>query len=140
MNPYRNYRQSGPAAGSTRIELLLSLYDGALERLDQAETALKAGNPQGAVPHLIKAQLIVSALASGVRTGINEEMATNMLRLYEFVVRQLATPDIQKIIDARMVLNNLRAGFDAIRDEAIQLERTGQIPPAEQMQLILTSA
>ncbi len=140
MNPYRGYRKSGHSTGWTRIEMLLALYNGALERLDQAEAALKTGNKKTAIPLMARTQLIVSALAAGVRPGPNQEMTTNMLRLYDFVVRQLTEPELQRIIDARKILRNLRQGFEAIREEANHLERTGQIPPAEQMQLILTTA
>jgi flagellar biosynthetic protein FliS len=140
MNPYRGYRKPGTSTGWTRIEMLLALYDGALERLDLAEAALKAGDKKNAIPLMARTQLIVSALAAGVRPGVNEEMSTNMLRLYDFVVRQLTEPELQRIVDARKILRNLRQGFEAIREEANLLERTGQIPPVEQMQLILTNA
>jgi flagellar biosynthetic protein FliS len=140
MNPYRSYRRPEPSTGWTRIDLLLALYDGALERLDKAEAALRAGDQATAVPLLARAQLIVTALASGVRVDVNEEMGTNMLRLYDFVVRELAVPQVERIGNARKVLRDLREGFEAIREEANDLERKGQIQTADQLQLVQATA
>ena len=66
MLAYQKYRQDEPT-GWTRIDLLLALYDKALERLDRAEQALRANDTATALPQLAKTQLIVTELAAGVR-------------------------------------------------------------------------
>ena len=128
------------ASGWTRIDLLLALYDGALERLDKAEVALRDGNVSDALPLLTRVQLIVSAMASGVRPDVNEEMATNMLRLYEYVSHELSQPRVEGIVNARKILRTLREGFEAIRDEANDLERSGRLPTADRLQMVLATA
>lgn len=140
MNPYRAYRRPGPSSGWTRIDLLLALYDGALERLDKAEAVLKEGNTAAAVPLLSRTQLIVNALAGGVRPGVNDEMTTNILRLYDFVVRELCEPRLEAVASARKVLATLREGFESIRNEANELERAGRLQSAEQLQMVLATA
>jgi flagellin-specific chaperone FliS len=54
MNPYRRYQQSEPETGWTRIDLLLALYDKALERLDKAEAGLRTGDRTGAQTQLLR--------------------------------------------------------------------------------------
>lgn len=140
MNPYLNYKRNEPSTGWTRIDLLLALYDGALERLDKAEVALRTGNRLTAVPQLARTQLIVAELVAGVRLEGNEEAGTSILHLYEFVTHQLRQPRIEGIVNARKVLRTLREGFEGIRAEANELERTGQFPSADRLQMVHATA
>ena len=141
MNPYQAYRKnSDQSTGWTRIELLLALFDKALLRLDQAETELRAGETMRAVPLIAKAQLAVSTLSGGVRAGPGNELGVNMLRLYEFVVRELSEPKVEKIESARNVLKTLRQGFEAIRAEANALERSGQLQSGDRLHQVHVTA
>lgn len=140
MLAYRTYQAAEPTSGWTRIELLLALYDKALERLDTALRALDAGDTSAAVSQMAKTQLIVSELAAGVRVEVNPEANTNMLRLYEYVTHELTKPDPRHIGNARKVLATLREGFEAIRAEANELERSGQLAKADNLQIVLTTA
>lgn len=141
MNPYRQYRKPEPTAGWTRIDLLLALFDGALARLDKAEAALVAGDPTAALPLLVKAQLILAELAAGVRLdGGNEETGTNLLRLYEYATHELRQPRLDGVRRARGVISTVRAGFEAIRDEAAELERTGRLQSADRLQMVMATA
>ena len=120
----------------TRIDLLLTLYDKALERLANAEDSLRMGDAPGATAHLIKTQLILNGLASGVKLDMEPERGANMLRLYEFAANELRIPRAEGIANARKILRTLREGFEAIRAEANELERNGTIPAAESLPLI----
>lgn len=140
MNTYRAYRKPDQSTGWTRIDLLLAVYDKALLRLDQAETALKAGQTAVAIPLIAKAQIAVCTLAGGVRAGVGNELGVNMLRLYDFVVRELTEPRVDKIESARKILKNLRQGFETIRGEANALERSGRLTPGDQLHLIHATA
>ena len=96
--------------------------------------------PATAIPQIAKTQLIVNELASGVRVEINPEANTNMLRLYEFVVTELSKPRVEGIANARKVLRTLREGFEGIRAEANELERTGKVPALDQLKMVHTTA
>jgi len=130
MTPHAAYRARATTA-VPRIDLLLSLYSGAIERIDAARAATKAGQANLATAKLARAQLLVSELAAGVRPDIEPEVNVPILRLLEFVVAQLAAPADAGLASAIKVLSSLRDGFRGIRNEALELERTGQIPPAE---------
>lgn len=140
MNPYSKYRQPEPATGMTRIEVLLAMFDGAIARLEKAEMALTNGDVPVATPYLAKAQLILSELAAGVRFDVDEEMAFNMLRLYEYAVHEIKTPRLQNVRNAIKVLGILREGFEAIKEEAIQLEKSGQLVASNRLQMVLATA
>lgn len=140
MNAYQKYRRPDEPTGWTRMDMLLALYDKALERLDRAEAAIRANDPTTAVPQLAKTQLIVTELAAGVRVEVNPEANTAILRLYEFIAHELAHATIEGIENARKILRTLREGFEAIRVEANELERSGQLPAADQVMMILATA
>jgi flagellar protein FliS len=139
MNPYQKYRRHEPT-GWTRIDMLLALYDKALENLNRAEAALRANDSTTAISLLAKTQLIVTGLAAGIRIDVNPEVNTNMLRLYEFVVNELIKTSVEAITSARKVLGTLREGFETVRDEANELERTGRLPGADQLRMVLATA
>ena len=140
MNPYQAYRRQDDLAGTSRIDLLLALYDGAIARLTKAEMALTNGDAPVAAPYLAKAQLIVSELAAGVRPEVDEAMGTNVLRLYEFVVNHLRTPRLANVRTAKGLLTTLREGFEAVREEANRLEQSGELAAAERVQMVLETA
>lgn len=134
------YRRNEPSTGWTRIDLLLALYDGAVSRLDRAEEALRKGDVVSALPLISRTQLIVSEMAAGVRVDVDEEMGTNILRLYDYVVHELREPKLENIRNARKILLVLKEGFESIRVEANELERSGQLQAAENLCLVHTSA
>jgi flagellar secretion chaperone FliS len=130
MNPLAAYKQASITT-ATRIDLLLALYDGAIERIAVAMNCLRDGQPSAAFEHIARAQLIVSGITTGIRTDIAPQLGVSILRLLEFVVYQLAQNNLDGLSAALNVMNNLREGFNTIRPEAIQLERSGQIPPVD---------
>ena len=140
MNPYQKYRRLDEAVHQTRMDSLLALLDKVLARLDKAEAAFRAGNTTAAVPEISKAQLIVVALATGVRAHVNTEINMSILRLYEFAVRNLTTPSLEGIATARTAIRTIRNGFEPLRDEANALERAGTIPPLDRIQMVLATA
>src|SRR6266542_3403007 len=109
-----------------RIDLILALYRKALEKIQQARQALAEERNTAARAHLGKAQLIVSALASGL-AGNTEEMAVNFLRLYEFATDRLARGGMDDLDAAHQVLQTLLEGFEAARAQAVTLEADGTL-------------
>src|SRR5262245_47068070 len=129
MNAYHAYQQNS-APAYTRIDMLLALFSGAIERMEAAADALRRNNPFPALSLLAKAQLIVAELASGVNPEAGE-VSINLLRLYEFVSHCISTRQPEQLDAAVRVLCSLKQGFDAIRDEAVELERQGAIPAVD---------
>jgi flagellin-specific chaperone FliS len=127
MLPYRAYQQQRDGT-TTRIDLLLGLFEKALARLDRAEAALGRSDLFAARTALAECQIMVSALAAG-SLGRSDEMSLNFVRLYEFVTHRLQEARVENIHDARRILASMRDTFEAIRPEALRLEREGALPP-----------
>ncbi len=128
MNPYAKYQQLTPSW--TRIDMLLALYDGAVERCEQALAALERPDPAAARKLLVKTRLIVMGLASGV-VADGDPLTTNLLRLYDFAQHMLGQGGVEDVRRALKVLCILREGFQKVRPEAVALERGGSIPPID---------
>lgn len=127
MNPYTSYqRQTTPAW--TRVDMLLALFDGGIERCEQAVAALERSDSRTAKQLLVKARLIVLGLASGVAVD-GDPVTTTFLQLYEFAQHALSQGSVEDVRGALNVLRILREGFQKIRSEAADLERSGLIPP-----------
>jgi flagellin-specific chaperone FliS len=127
MKAHQAYRQQ-PVALS-RIDLILTLYDGALERLAQAR-ALRDERPDEARQLLQRVQLIIGGIAAGMDPTAGDAIA-NFYRLYEFIVHSVAEGTEDNLRGAQEVLQSLRDGFEAVRDHAMDLERRGEIPPLD---------
>ena len=140
MNPYQAYSKQRQSSGWTRIDLLLSLYDGAVDRIARAEKLLDRGERAVALPLLSRAQMIVSEIAAGVRVDLDEENGPNLLRLFEFVIHKLAQATAQAASEANQILKTLQEGFMAIRDESRMLERRGELPSAEVLRTVHATA
>lgn len=127
MNPYATYQQQTTPSW-TRIDMLLALFDGGVERCEQALAALERQDERAAQQLLVKARLIVMGLASGV-VADGDPVTTTMLQLYEYAQHALGLGSAEDVRGALNVLRILREGFQKIRDEANDLERRGLIPP-----------
>jgi flagellar biosynthetic protein FliS len=138
MNALRAY-QTNSAPACTRIDVLLALFEGAIERLQAAAAMMRQNNPFPAMSLLAKAQLIVAELASGVNPDAGE-VSVNLLRLYEFVSYSITTRRPGQLDAAVRVLCSLKQGFDTIRDEAVELERKGAIPAVDVSHLVQMTA
>lgn len=138
MNPLQIYQQQ-QACNATRIEMLLGLYDKAIQNLTLAHQALKRGNLSAATPLVLQAQMIVYALANGVDLQYGE-ISQNMLRLYEFVLHRLGSGESQNIGDALHVLTILREGFREIEPKAKAMELSGKLPRPQSVPALQMSA
>ncbi len=129
MNPIVSYQQQ-PAPTWPRIDALLALFDAAIERTAQTLDALGGPDPIAAAILRTKARLLVLGLWSGVDIQ-RGELATNLVKLYEFAAYALAEGTEKEIRAALSVLQTIRDGYGGIRDEAVALENDGAIPPLD---------
>jgi len=138
MNPYRAYQQNR-AAGQTRIDIILSLYDQVIGRVQKAIAATDRHDPAAVKHQLAACSLGVGGLANALSTN-GGEMAVNFLRLYDFVVRCLEEGTASRLKAALDTLQTLRDGFATIRPQAVEMERAGEIPPLDLVSSFQTKA
>jgi flagellin-specific chaperone FliS len=129
MNPYAAYqRQSSPVC--TRIDMLLALFDAAIDRTEQVLEAERSQDENSVKRLRTRAQLVIIGLWSGV-CAEGGEVSANLGRLYQFTAQALGEGGPEAIRGALQVLRTLREGLEGIQGEAIELERNGTIPPID---------
>ena len=131
MNPLRAYTQHQTRTHSSRIDLLLALYDGAIERLEKAIFTLRNGDQTAALPLLLRAQAMVMEMSAGINLDAEDPSSINLMRLYEFFAHAIAKREVATLESVVKSMATLREGFRAIRAEALQLEHGGAIPSVD---------
>lgn len=137
MSPMKAYKQQQQPTSWPRIDLLLALYEGAIERLNKALPLLRAGDETAARHYLARVQGIVLELAAGINLEVNDPASVNLLRLYEFFVHATAGTDPKQLEAVLRSLTTLRDGFREIRRDAVELERTGAIPACDSPRMMV---
>jgi len=116
-NPYRQYRTLQIATASTG-DLVVLLYDGAVQALILAEQALEARRWAEATRHLIQAQKIVLELNNGIDLERGGDLAAKLRSLYLYMYRTLVQASCEKNIEqvrhVHGLLDQLRAAWRAV--------------------------
>lgn len=116
-NPYRQYRTLQISTASTG-DLVVLLYDGAVQTLILAEQALEARQWAEATRQLIQAQKIVLELNNGIDLERGGELAAQLRRLYLYMYRVLVQASCEKSVEqvrhVRTLLDQLRAAWRAV--------------------------
>ena len=96
-------------------KLILMLYDGSVRYLNRAIGSLEMGNRESFAADVVNAQKIITELMSSLDPSKNQEVATNLERIYEYMVRQLGLAlvkgDSARAIEVKRLLENLREGW-----------------------------
>jgi flagellar protein FliS len=79
---------------ATPMELVVMLYTGCIKRLRLGQIALEKGDFEAANAHLQRAQDIVLELIMGL--DLKFDIAHNLLKIYEFVHRQIVSANAAK--------------------------------------------
>ncbi len=103
--------------------LVIMLYDLAIDSLHKAKEHLAANDYMRKGIHIGNAQDVVAALSEGVNTAADPEVRDNLIRLYNFVYRELIRANIElcpeKIDRCINVLTNLREGWQTALEDGV---------------------
>jgi flagellin-specific chaperone FliS len=130
------YTKEVSIGGWTRIEMLLAIYDRAIDSLSNASDALAEEECSNYNQNMMSAQKAILAIHAGLQPD-KDEVAFNIARLLHFV---LSCIENEEFDDAIKVLKNMRSGFAAVHEEANLLEANGMIPPVQQADAFEASA
>ena len=122
-----------PAVRWTRIEMLLAAFDGTISRLQEAHDLLEQGETFKAQPLLLRSQQIVLALYQGIDLRFGQ-IPENMQKLYLFVLNCIGMGTKLDIPAALNILQTIRGGLESIRDQANEMERSGNLAPPKKNQ------
>ena len=118
MNGGISAYQENAISTQTRGRLIVLLYEGAIKFLNQAKRELEAGNYAAKGQFINRALAILNELDSCLNTDDGGDVATNLRRLYHFMIRHLGEANVerdpQRIQDVIDCLRDLNEGWKAI--------------------------
>jgi flagellin-specific chaperone FliS len=118
--------------------MLMALFDGGIERLELAADAFRREDRMTALRMLTRAEVIVCELAGGVDPSYVHAAA--ILRLYNLASRAISASTLAETEAALRILRTLRGGIARIREDAVQLELRGELPPVRAESIVSTIA
>lgn len=130
MTQHSTYRRS-TATSWTRIDMLLALYDATLFAVERGYEAATAADSKSLLKDRHRTQRLLAELLDGVDVE-QGELARNVHRLLTFCLMQTCTADAHDWAACRSILSTLRDAFRDIREQAVALEQSRQIPPLGQ--------
>ncbi len=111
-------------------KLILMLYDGSVRYLNRAIGSLEMGNRESFAADVVNAQKIVIELMSSLDPSRNPEVATNLERIYEYMIRQLGLAlvrgDSAPAKEVKSLLENLREGWQEAILKTLNEDVSGQ--------------
>jgi len=99
VNPYLKQYQKTQIETATPGQVLIMLYDGAIQFLIKAKTALEEKNFERFCNSIISCQRIILEFMDTLDMEIGGELAQNLYRLYEYLYDVLGKANIKKDVD-----------------------------------------
>lgn len=123
MSQVATYRKH-QVHGDSRIDLLLRLYRTAIRRIEEAQQQWEQSpHASQTTVACLKAANVVQGIESGLDLS-QGEVPHNIARLCNFVNRQLLQPSAEGFASSIRVLKTLQSSFEAIREDALQVEKS----------------
>lgn len=112
---------------SSRVDMLIAIYDATIEATDKAANMLRANKAHEAALAKSQALVLVHLIESGLDLS-QGEIPKQIKELCAFIEHSLLHSNPEAIAASTRVLINLRDGFAGIKREAIAMETNGEIP------------
>lgn len=121
------------------VELVVMLYDGAIQSLVQANALIQRGDIQAKAQQIIRATNIISEL-SGVLDLEQGEVAQNLDGIYGYVRKQLISANLRndqrKINEAVNLLKELRSAWRELAQRQDDRGRADRVASAQAQGLL----
>ncbi len=131
MNAYMNQYKNNQVVTASPEKLLIMLYDGAIRFVRQARLAIEEQRTADKAQAISKAIAIITEFDNTLDHEIGGEIAADLSRLYDFMVRELTAVnvrnDAERLAPVEKILLELRSAFA----EAAEIVRRSQ-PQAQQ--------
>ena len=127
--PYGAYRQVDVETAS-QGKLIVMLFNGAIQRAEEAKRQLAKGNTQAVHSNLLRAQDIVAELRNALDVRI-QPLARNLDRIYEYFQHLLIQGNVRKsIAPIDEAISHLTALRDTWREVFDKVAREEGVKPA----------
>jgi len=117
---YNAYRRTNVQT-SDQLSLIIMLYDGCIRFSKKSIAKMDQGDVEGAHIYNGRAKDIVMELLATLKVQDGGEISQNLQNLYNYCFQSLVEANLRKdrtkIEDVIKVLNNLRSGWIAVREE-----------------------
>lgn len=108
--------------------LIQMLIDGAIEKTNKAKYFMKQEKIEPKGQHISWAISIINGLKSSLDTEKGGDVAANLDSLYEYcaftLVEANANNDLSKLDSVLTVLNEVRSGWNGIREQALEINKS----------------
>jgi flagellar protein FliS len=124
-------------------KLLLMLYDGAIRKLVQARHHFDRREEHEFQTQVVKVQKIISELMVTLDHDKGGDVANNLSRIYEYMLRQLALAVVRRdpelLVEVKSLLQELRSGWQAAIEQQMesaegQTAVSAPLPPPVELQ------
>lgn len=127
MNHVHNaYRQSRNTS-LTRVEMLIKLYNKTISTIEKAKLAMDSADDIATETHKLMAYRCLIALLDGIKPE-HDEVSANIHRICLYSINQVWEGSANNFTNALKALCPIRDAFVAIRDDAVLMELSGEIP------------
>ncbi len=99
MNQYVKQYQKSSIETASREQILIMLYDGAIQFLNKARVAMQNKEIEATNDNLIKAQNIIQEFINSMDREVAPQLAENLISLYEYFIRRLVQANMKRQIE-----------------------------------------
>ena len=99
MNQYVKQYQKSSIETASREQILIMLYDGAIQFLNKARVAMQNKEIEATNDNLIKAQYIIQEFINSMDREVAPQLAENLISLYEYFIRRLIQANMKRQIE-----------------------------------------
>ncbi len=116
-----SYAQAKVVSVDNPVDLIIMLYDGAIEYLNKASTGIKIKNLQIKLKYIKRTLAILSELDRSLNFEAGGQIAVNLHNLYNYMMKELVLANINYDADKLMhisgLLADLRKGWVEVRNK-----------------------
>ncbi len=116
MNQYVKQYQKSSIETASKEQILIILYDGAIQFLNKAKIAMESKDVEGTHNNLMGAQNIIQEFIDSMDREVAPQLAENLISLYEYFIRRLIQANMKKqtepIDEVLKYLKSLKATWE----------------------------
>ena len=105
-DPYQAYVENG-VVGSSSVQLVITLYETAITRIQEAKVCLDSGDIWGRARAISKAVNILTQLIVTLDPEVGGNIASNLDRLYHYMQRRLQEAHAKKLVEPLLEVERL---------------------------------
>ncbi len=121
MNQYLRQYQKANIETASKEQILIMLYDGAIQFLNKAKIAMNAKEIENTHNNLMGAQRIIREFINTLDRDVAPQLADNLTSLYEYFIRRLIEANVKRKIEPIDEVLGYLKNLKATWEKAIEL-------------------